>query len=154
MTNYDELGIRFDLEEVAKQSGENRSDKVTFHRKAPIVVVTDVTKFRDAFGDETVLAIFDGTSVRVKSQAIARRMLAKGATDDEIRAANVNMLRGTRNASRGSTVVVTKYVLPNGASYSGTDETEFQQLYLAALVDQGVPAEIAHGIAVNQHITK
>jgi hypothetical protein len=148
---YDELGIRFDLEEVAKQSGDNRSDKVTFARKAPIVIVTDVTKFREAFGDETILAVFDGTSIRVKSQAIARRMLAKGATDEAIREANVNMLRGVRNATRGGGTV-TKYALPNGEFYAGTDVTEFQQLYLAALVDAGVPADVARGIAVNQKL--
>jgi hypothetical protein len=152
MTNYDELGIRFDLEEVAKQSGDNRSDKVTFARKAPIVIVTDVTKFRESFGDETILAVFDGTSIRVKSQAIARRMLAKGANDEAIREANVNMLRGVRNATRGGTTVVTKYALPNGQTYSGTNETEYQAEYLAALVDAGVPAEIARTIAVAQKL--
>lgn len=152
MTNYDELGIRFDLEEVAKQSGDNRSDKVTFHRKAPIVIVENVEKFRAAFGDDTILAIFDGTSIRVKSQAIARRMLTKGATNEEIEAANVNMLRGVRNATRGGTTTVTKYALPNGQFYTGTNETEFQAAYLAALVDAGVPADVARGIAVNQKL--
>lgn len=152
MNNYDELGIRFDLEEVAKQSGDNRSDKVTFNRKAPIVIVTDVTKFREAFGDETILAVFDGTSIRVKSQAIARRMLAKGADEAAIREANVNMLRGVRNATRGGTTVVTKYALPNGETYSGTDANEYQQLFAAALVDAGVDATTALAIAANQKL--
>lgn len=152
MTNYDELGIRFDLEEVAKQNGDNRSDKVTFNRKAPIVIVTDVTKFRESFGDETILAVFDGTSIRVKSQAIARRMLAKGATDESIREANVNMLRGVRNATRGGTTVV-KYALPDNTFFTGTDEAAYQAAYLAALLTiEGMDEQVALNIARSQKL--
>lgn len=154
MTTHADLGIEFVSEEVAKQNGDNRSDKVTFHRSARIAVVRDLPKFTAAFGDECVLGILDGTSIRVMSQDVNRRMLAKGATDSEIEAAIINRLRGVRNASRGGTTTIVKYALPNGEFYTGTDEVEFQQLYTEALVAQGVPAAVALGIAQNQHLTK
>lgn len=152
--NYADLGIEFVADDVAKQNGDNRSDKVTFNRKARIAVVTDLGKFTEAFGEATVLGILDGTSVRVMAQDVNRRLLAKGEKDDAIEAAIINRLRGVRNASRGGTktVEVKVYTLPNGGTFTGTVEIEYQQAYLAALTEAGVPFDVAQGIALNQHL--
>lgn len=50
----------------------------------PILVWKDIDKARVHYGDEGIIAILDGTSVRVAGQAIARRNKVAGKTDDEI----------------------------------------------------------------------
>jgi hypothetical protein len=152
--NYAELGLTFVSEDVAKQNGDNRTDKVTFNRKARIAIVTDLTKFTAAFGEDSVLGMLDGQGLRVPSQAVNRAMLAKGAKDAEIETAIINRIKGVRNAGARGTTTVVKFALPNGEFYTGTDEVEYQQAYTLALVEAGVPANIATGIASNQKLTK
>ena len=152
--DYAEYGIEFVAEEVAKQNGDHASDRATFNTKAQIAVVRDLEKFRAHFGDDTVKGILDGTSVRVMSQDVNRRLLGKGIKDESsLQTAVYNRLKGVRTSTGGTRIVETKvYMLPNGEAYKGTDESEFQQLYAAALVDAGVPADAAIAIAKNQHI--
>lgn len=154
--DYAEMGIRFDTEEVSKQRGDHASDRVVIG-SAQICVVTELDKFRTAFSDATILGILDGTSIRVLSQDVSRRNLDKGVKDAAVlQAAIINRLRGVRNASGGGTrtVTITKsvYALPDGSKYEGSDETEYQQLFAAALVDAGVPSAAALAIAANQKL--
>jgi hypothetical protein len=153
---YDEIGLRFDAEEVSKQHGPNGSDRVSLGN-GQIAVVTDLDKFRKAFGDECVLGILDGTSIRVMSQDVSRRLIGKGTKGaDAIQAAIINRLKGVRNASGGTRTVTVKvpvYALPDGTKYEGDSETEYQAQYAAALVDAGVPSAAALAIAANQKFT-
>jgi hypothetical protein len=153
--DYAKIGLRFDTEAVSKQRGDHASDRVEIG-DAQIAVVTDLDKFRTAFSDATVLGILDGTSIRVMSQDVSRRSLDKGVKDSAtIQAAVINRLKGVRNSGGGvRTITVTKvsYALPNGTKYEGADETEYQQLYAASLVDAGVPAAAALAIAGNQKL--
>lgn len=154
--DYAEMGIRFDTEEVSKQRGDHASDRVVLGN-GQIAVVTDLDKFRKAFGDECVLGILDGTSIRVMCQDVSRRLLNKGTkAADAIQAAIINRLKGVRNSGGGSVRTVTKtvYNLPDGTKYEGESETEYQQAYAAALVDAGVPSAAALAIAANQKFTK
>lgn len=152
--DYAEMGLRFDTEVVSKQRGDHASDRVEIGN-AQIAVVTDLEKFRTAFSDATVLGILDGTSIRVMSQDVSRRSLEKGVkSPDVIQAGIINRLRGVRNSGGTRTITVTKvsYALPDGTKYEGADETEYQQLFAAALVDAGVPSAAALAIAGNQKL--
>lgn len=152
--DYAEMGLRFDMEVVSKQRGDHASDRVEIGN-AQIAVVTDLEKFRTAFSDATVLGILDGTSIRVMSQDVSRRSLEKGVkAADVIQAGIINRLRGVRNSGGTRTITVTKvsYALPDGTKYEGADETEYQQLFAAALVDAGVPSAAALAIAGNQKL--
>ena len=148
------MGIRFDAEEVSKQRGDNASDKVVIGI-GQIAIVTDLALFEAAMPG-VVLGSLNGTSVRVLSQDVSRRSIEKGVKGaDAIQAAVLNRLRGVRNNGGGVRIVEKKIFsnpLPDGTQYAGADETEYRALYAAALVDAGVPAEAALGIANNQKL--
>ncbi len=148
-----EYGITWNAEPVSKQHGDHATDRVIIG-DAQIAIVTDLDAFTQEFGSACVLGIMDGTSVRVMCQDVSRRMLAKNAKPDEIRAAIINRLRGIRNAGARTTTVKTVYTLPNGTTYDGTNITEYRQLYVAALVDAGTPADVALTIGNMQSFTK
>jgi len=153
--DYAEMGLRFDTEVVSKQRGDHASDRVELGN-GQIAVVTDLEKFRTAFSDATILGILDGTSIRVMSQDVSRRLLNKGTkAADAIQSAIINRLHGVRNSGGGSVRTITKnvYALPDGTKYDGESEVEYQQAYAAALVDAGVPSAAALAIASNQKFT-
>ena len=151
--DYAEMGIRFVSEDVRKQHGDHASDR-SIVGKGQIAVVEDTDKFRAHFGDGVLLGILDGTSVRVMSQDVSRRTLAKNssAKPEDIQAAIYNRLKGVRNAGTPSERIVEKkvYTLPNGETYSGSDLVEFQQLYISALMDAGVDSDVALAIGKTQ----
>lgn len=137
-------------EEVSKRYGPNDSDKRVLGT-AQIPVVTDLDKFRKAYGDACVLGIMDGTSLRVMAQDVNRSGLVKGLSAEEIRSRIHLRLKGIRNSSVATvkTVTVKVYALPGGGQYAGTDLVEYQQAYVAALVDLGTPAEVATTVAAS-----
>lgn len=147
--NWNEIGLDWSVEPVARRAGANDSDKKVIGN-AQIPVVSDLDKVREHFGDDPITGSLNGTSWRVMAQDVGRRLLEKGTKDaDVIREAVYNRLRGIRNAPVASTVVkvVKVHTLPDGTEYKGTDLAEYQAAYAAALVDQNVPAETAMQIA-------
>jgi hypothetical protein len=151
--NWAEIGIDWNSEPVSKQAGDHATDRVVIGN-AEIPVVSDLPKFIAHFGEPCVLGIMDGTSVRVMAQDVNRRLIPTGKRGEEIREAIYNRLRGVRNAGTRTTVVreVKVYNLPDGTQYKGTDLVEYQQAYLAALVDMGTPTKIATEIATKQSL--
>lgn len=150
--NWADRGINWATEDVSKQYGDHASDKQVIG-KAQIPVVVDLELFRAEYGDACVLGILDGTSIRVMAQDVNRTGIAKGMRAEEIRQRIDARLRGIRNRPVGSVVVVTKlvYMLPNGEKFTGATLVEFQAEYMAALVDSGVPAEVAKTLAEMQN---
>lgn len=149
-----EFGIEWTTEPVQKQAGDHATDRRVIGM-AQIPVVRDLDAFAKEFGAECVLGILDGTSVRVMAQDVNRRGLSKGGNDAKpeiLRAAVINRLRGVRNSGSRTVKTVKVYTLPNGETYTGTDETEYQQLYIAALVDAGTPASVATTIGALQKL--
>ncbi len=139
-------GISWSEEIVREQPGEHATDRRTLGT-AQICVVTDLPKFTAEYGEACVLSIMDGTSVRVMSQDVSRTGLRKRLSADDIRARVDARLRGMRNRPTASTVTVTRYPLPGGTFYIGTDVTEYRAAYTAALVDAGTPADVALTVA-------
>lgn len=144
-------GISWAEEDVSKQHGDHATDRVVIG-KAQIPVVQDLAKFTAEYGEACVLGILDGTSIRVMAQDVNRSGIAKNLKADEIRQRIDARLRGVRNRPLGGGVkTVIVYMLPNGQQYKGTSLVEFQQEYMSALVDAGVPAEVARTLATQQN---
>lgn len=151
--DWETLGVKWNEETVAKQNGSHATDRTTIQGTALIPVVEDVDKFRAEFGDDCIRGIFNGTSIRVMAQDVNRRLLAAKKSPEEIKEAIYNRLKGVRNAAvagtRTVTVTVTVRDLPDGTTYAGTEYVEYQQLYLAALVEAGTPLAVAQSIVGN-----
>lgn len=145
-------GITWSVEPVSKVYGENNQSDKRVLGDAQILVVNDLEKFRAEYGDACVLGVMDGTSIRVMSQDVNRSGLAKGLGVEEIRSRIDARLRGTRNRPVGGVVTkeVLVYLLPNGQKFEGTTLVEYQQQYLAALVDAGVDSAVARTLATQQ----
>lgn len=152
-------GLVWSTESVNREPDGNGSTKIEATADAQILAIADLDRFRANFpnADEILLGIANGTSLRVTAQDVNRRNPKKDRTWR--RTAVVNRLQGIRNA--GVRTVVTKVVekivkvatLPNGETYTGSDEIEYQQLYLAALNEAGVPFETAKAIALLQKLS-
>lgn len=83
-------GAHFEYEEVKTNHGaQSLGEK-------PILVWDSVSKAVEYYGDEGVLAIWDGTSLRVSFQSISRRLAIAGKTSDEIAKAQVDFRPGKR----------------------------------------------------------
>ena len=148
--DWNSIGIDWTQEPVSKQAGDHATDRKVIG-DAEMPIVKDLTAFIAEFGEDCVLGIMDGTSLRVMAQDVNRRLIPKGDKGETIREAIYNRLRGVRNASRGGVVKEVKvYTLPDGTVYKGTDVTEYQQAYMAALVDAGTPVAVAQTIATMQ----
>ena len=133
-----EHGYTWETEAVSMVFGENnQSDKRIVNDAAQILVITDLDKFRSEFGDAFILAMADGTSVRVMCQRIGRKF-KKGQADLN-QVAVINAIKGVRTRSATSV----RRPLADGTFYLGTDETEYRAKYAASLVDSGVDASLA-----------
>jgi len=155
--NYAEYGIEFLRETVSKQSGANASDRKVLG-EAPIAKVTSVAKYIAHFGEDSFLGAVNGTSIRVMSQDVGRRGIAAGHSWDQMCESIYNRMRGTRNRATQTVKIVEKIVekevvmhpLPDKTMYTGTDEMEYRQTYMALLVETGVPVDLARQIAESQ----
>lgn len=142
--NWETLGIEWSEEPVQKQHGDHATDRSVIGQ-AQIPVLKDLAAFRANVpeADNILLGIWDGTSARVQAQDVSRRMLAKGATTEVLRDAIWNRLLGIRQR----VAVVKTHPLPGNTRYEGDNLVEYRQQYAAALVDQGVQADLSLTIA-------
>lgn len=85
-------GAIFEPEEVKTARGTKTLGEV------PMLTWQSLERAREYFGDEGVLDILDGTSLRVSYQNIARRYAQVGKTQDEIAQAQINFRPGKRVA--------------------------------------------------------
>lgn len=140
-TDYAAMGLRWESEDVSVVYGDNQSDKRVVNAAAQIAVITDIDLFRATFGDTFLLAMSDGTSLRVGCQRVGRKF--NGKDIEANRKAVLDYIRGVR--AKGASTP--KRGLPDGTFYHGSDETEYRQKYTVALVDLGTPAELALAIS-------
>ena len=145
-------GISWVTEDVSKQHGDHATDRVVIG-KAQIPVVSDLDAFRKEYGDACILGFLDGTSIRVMAQDVNRSGISKKLSAEEIQQRIDARLRGIRNRPLAGVVKeVTVYLLPSGTKWTGTSEIEFQQAYLADLVDAGVDVTVATMLATQQKL--
>jgi hypothetical protein len=136
-----EHGYTWESEAVSKRFGPNDSDKRIINDAAQILVINDLDKFRVEFGDSFLIAMADGTSVRVMCQRVGRTFKSGEVAANQ--AAVINAIKGVR--TRGATIP--KRPLADGTFYHGTNETEYRAKYAASLVDAGVDGSLALTIA-------
>jgi formiminotetrahydrofolate cyclodeaminase len=155
---YDDMGVEFLTEPVSKQSGSNKSDRHIWRNDAQILRVVDLEKFSTEFGANAALAGLNGTSFRVMSQDVNRRHAANEKFEI-VQTAIINRLRGLRNAAVATVRTVEKivekrvYALPDGTTYDGTNEVEYQQAWVAALTAAGMPTTAAITFAKLQKLS-
>ena len=85
-------GAEFEPEEVKTARGTKSLGEV------PILVWKDVDKAKDFYGEEGLVNILDGTSLRVSFQSIGRRHALAGKSWDECAQAVINFRPGKRAA--------------------------------------------------------
>lgn len=83
-------GADFSFDEVKTKRGLESLGTV------PILVWNSADALLQYYGEEGVLAMADGTSLRVSYQSIARRMKLAGKSDDEIAKAQIDFRPGRR----------------------------------------------------------
>ena len=87
-------GSHFETEEVQNKAGDTFS--------VPILVFDDAGAAQLYYGEEGILRILDGTSLRVQFQGIARRMAQAGKLSDEIAKAEAEYHPGARRVGEST----------------------------------------------------
>lgn len=83
-------GAHFESDEVATKRGEESLGEV------PILVWDSVEAANAYYGEEAILSVLDGTSLRVSFQGIARRSKQQGKSNDDIAKMQVDFRPGQR----------------------------------------------------------
>jgi hypothetical protein len=83
-------GAHFEFDEVKTAKGTQSLGDV------PILVWDNAQKMIEFYGEQGVLDMADGTSIRVSAQSIARRLKVTGKTDDEIATKQLEFKPGKR----------------------------------------------------------
>ena len=91
-------GAEFADEEVKTAKGTQSLGTV------PLLVWKDADALVDHYGREALLAMADGTSLRVSFQGIARRLKAAGKSDDEIKDAQIRFKPNNRQVAASTPV--------------------------------------------------
>ena len=151
--NWKSMGIAWETSPVSRQHGPNKTDRAVIG-EAEIPQVVDIRAAIDAGLGDAMLAGINGTSWRVTAQDVSRRYLERTPKDkrsqEDLRKAVYDRLRGIRArivGGRVEYVEVVKRPLPDGTMYEGTDENEYRSAYAAALVDNGIDADVALTLA-------
>lgn len=85
-------GAHFEMDEVKTAKGTKSLGLV------PILTWDDLSAAREHYGDEALLNVLDGTSLRVAFQSIARRGVTGNKSLDDIAKAQVEYKPGKRTA--------------------------------------------------------
>ena len=115
-------GAKFVFEEVRKDRGQTSLGHV------PILVWEELAAMVECYGDDGVLNIADGTSLRVSFQSIARRMRAAEKSDDEIAQAEIDFRPGKRGPSVSTPVSRAKNAAAKAASALGDNADAITEL--------------------------
>lgn len=83
-------GAHFEYDSVKTDRGTKDLGQV------PLLIWDSIEAARAFYGDEGIVAVLDGTSLRVSFQSIARRGRTSGKSDDEIAKAQLEFRPGKR----------------------------------------------------------
>jgi hypothetical protein len=124
-------GAHFEFEEVRTDRGAKSLGNV------PILVWDELDEAVENYGEESVLNVLDGTSLRVSFQGMARRMRAAEKSDDEIGTAQIEFKPGTRQPGQSTPVSRAKASARRAAERLGDDADA-----ITALLDKVASGEI------------
>lgn len=125
-------GAHFEFEEVRTDRGATSLGNV------PILKWDNLEACLDFYGEDQLLNVLDGTSLRVSFQGMARRMKAAGKTDDEIAQAELDFRPGTRTPGQSTPVSRAKSAAKRAAEKLG-DEADA----ISTLLDKVASGEIS-----------
>lgn len=141
-----DAGFVWEYGEVQYRPNPKDSTKVSLGN-APHVKCTDVGLFEANFPG-VILAALDGTSILVACQAVTRRRLravksgAPKPTDDELRTAVINALRGVRN--RATVIERDNWLALDQTSFKTREEAAAHSVQL--LIAKGLDEDMANEI--------
>lgn len=141
--NWNEAGIVWHTDSVSKKNAAGQLVEIA---GAQLPEIVDLEKFDTALKAEggSAIAVFNASnSPTVKAQACKRDN--PNESGETLRERVWRTLCGIRNARKGGAVVVR--TLPDGTTFTGTTRMEYVAATMAALVDLGVPAEVARAKA-------
>lgn len=137
--DWSAIGIVWESDDVSEVFGENNQSDKRVVATAQLPRIIDLDKAAKA-GVNILAWLNASNSMRVRAQAIARA--TEGKLDVEaLRERVFAALLGQRATATGRTVV--KRNLPDGTIYEGDSEVDFRQLFALALVEMGVPSDVA-----------
>lgn len=110
-------GARWSFEEVKAERGAKSLGEV------PLLVWESLDAARATYGDEGLVNILDGTSLRVSFQSIARRGVIQNKTFDEIAKAQVEFRPGKRAVGQSTPVSRAASAARKVAEKVGGDQT-------------------------------
>ena len=139
--NWASLGIVWFAEAVNEVFGENNQSDKRKVAIAQLPQIADLDKATKA-GINILAWLNASNSIRVRAQAIARASMGE-LSIEALRERVFASLLGQRAVSGTRTVTVVHHTLPDGTLYDGNDEMDFRQLFALALVEMGVPGDIA-----------
>jgi len=149
---WTDVGISWEISEVCKRIGGDTDASKQVVGTCVIPVVVDLATFRAQFANLSDTDFLGASSsITVKAQDVCRRegiITNDPAKLEALKEKVWARLCGVRAAGirRPATP---KRPLPDNTFYTGTDEVEYRQLWIAGLVDRGTPVEIAKDIASN-----
>lgn len=128
-------GAEFELEEVKTGRGLKSLGEV------PLLVWKDLSKAREYYGDEGVLDILDGTSLRVSFQNIARRYASVGKSMDEIAKAQINFRPGKRATGTSTPVSRAANAARKAAEKLGGEKADLMTKFMERVARGELTAE-------------
>jgi hypothetical protein len=131
-------GSHWEYDEVKTAKGTQSLGEV------PLLVWDSVHAATAHYGEDGIKDIFNGTSLRVSFQAIARRGRAKGMTDDQIAEAQTKFRPGTRAVGQSTPVSRARNAANAAASKINGD---IVAAFLAKVADGSITAEDMEALA-------
>jgi hypothetical protein len=132
-------GAHFEFEEVRTNKGTESLGL------QPILVWDDLDAARQTYGDQGVLDVLDGTSVRVSMQSIARRGAMAKKTGDQIAEMQIAFKPGKR-AGGASTPVSRAQRAAKGAAEKLGDGADTISALLEKIASGEISAETLKGL--------
>ena len=145
INNGDSAGFVWNAGPVSYVAAKGQSP-VLLSTTAPHLTVTDTQKFGEVFPG-VILECLDGTSIKVLSQGVTRRMLRadRKASDRDMKIGVLDAIRGVRR-SRPATIIRERVYVVDGVEH--TDVAAAQAAQMAYLIDLGVDPAIARQTAL------
>jgi hypothetical protein len=145
--SWAEVGCEIVRGPIGRQHGPNKSGYRAYPREAYNVELRNIGKVVAHFGEAPLVAGINGTSWKVACQGVNRRMFDADIKTPEadILLALYATIKGIRVGGRRTVVKV--YVLPNGVTWEGTDESSYQLAIRVALVDGGLDGPTAERVS-------
>lgn len=130
-------GAHWSYEEVKTEKGTK-----SLGNDNPLLVFDSVEGLKEKYGDEGLLAIADGTSLRVSFQNIIRRMKVAGKSPDEMAKAQLEFKPGKRTVGESTPASRSARVAKAAVESGAVNEDQLTKLLEAIKSGKLKPEEV------------